>query len=57
VELTLDAVFARSYKSGEIGDSDGWRFNFSVKFVDVLVTVRAKDAEQEWIYSQLIYMI
>ena len=56
-ELTLEAVYARAYKTGETGDSNGWRMNFSVKFDDVVVTVRAKGTDPEWVYSQLKSMI
>ena len=56
-ELTLEAVYARAYKTGETGDSNGWRMNFSVEFDDVIVTVRAKGTDPEWVYSQLKSMI
>lgn len=52
-ELTLDAVCARAYKSGESGDSNGWRMKFSVKYGDIIVRVSAKGVEPEWIYQKL----
>lgn len=56
-ELTIDAVWARAYKSGETGDSEGWRMAFSVKYEDVLVEVRTKGVDPEWVYQQLADLI
>jgi len=56
-ELTLDAVYARAYKAGEAGDSDGWRFNFSIRFDHIIVTVRAKGVDPEWIFELIKAMI
>ena len=53
-ELTQEALWARSYKTGEAGESDGWRMAFSVKYGDTVVEIRAKGVDPEWIYQQLI---
>lgn len=52
-ELTVDTVWARAYKTGETGDSTGWRMAFSVKYGDVVVEVRTKGVHPEWVYQQL----
>ena len=52
-ELTLEMVMSRAYKTDEAGDSNGWRMNFGVKYGDVIVEVRAKGVDPEWIYQQL----
>ena len=52
-ELTSDLVWARAYKSGEQGDSNGWRISFSVLYGDTVVTVRCKGIDPDWLYSQL----
>lgn len=56
-QLTLDAVYARAYKSGESGDSSGWRMTFSVKYNDFIVRVSSKGVEPEWVYQQLIGLL
>ncbi len=56
-ELTLDVVWARAYKTGETGDSAGWRMEFSVKYGDILVEVRAKGVDPEWVYGQLMTLV
>ena len=53
-ELTKEAVFARAYKVEDAGDSNGWRMNFSVKYGDTVVEIRAKGVDPEWIYQQLL---
>ena len=53
-ELTQDAVWARAYKTGETGDSDGWRMTFSVIYGDTVVEIRGKGVNPEWIYQQLV---
>ena len=53
-ELTLETVMARAYKVDDAGDTDGWRMDFSVLYGDILVEVRAKGVEPEWIYNQLM---
>ena len=53
-ELTLDVVRARAYTVEDSGDSGGWRMNFSVRYGDVLVTVRAKGVDPEWVFEQLM---
>lgn len=53
-ELTIDAIYARAYKSGENGDSKGWRMNFSVRYGDFVVYINSKGVEPEWIYEQLM---
>ena len=55
-ELTLEAVWARAYKTGETGDSSGWRMAFSVKYGDILVEVHAKGVDPEWVYQQLMLL-
>lgn len=56
-ELTMDAVWARAYTTGEAGDSAGWRMAFSVRYDDVVVEVRSKGVDPEWVYQQLISLI
>ena len=56
-ELTLDAVYARAYKAGESGDSNGWRMSFCVKYGDFLVRIRSKGVEPAWVYQQLIHIL
>ena len=53
-ELTLDAVMARAYQIQDAGDADGWRMHFSVLYGDVLVEVRTKGVDPEWVYDKLI---
>lgn len=53
-ELTLEAVFMRAYKVNDAGDIDGWRMAFSVKYGDIIVEVRTKGVEPEWVYQQLM---
>ena len=52
-ELTLDAVRRRAYSVRDSGDSDGIRINFSVRYDDIIVEVRAKGIEPEWIFEQI----
>lgn len=52
-ELILELVMSRAYKTGEAGDSNGWRMSFGVKYGDIIVEVRAKGVDPEWIYRQL----
>lgn len=56
-ELTMDAVWARAYTTGEVGDSDGWRMAFSVRYGDTVVEVRTKGVDPEWLYQQLVNLI
>ena len=56
-ELTMDAVWARAYKTGESGDSSGWRMAFSVRYGDIIVEVRTKGVDPEWVYMQLMEML
>ena len=53
-ELTQDAVWTRAYKTGETGDSDGWRMTFSVIYGDTVVEIRGKGVDPVWIYQQLV---
>lgn len=53
-ELTMEAVMARAYKVQDAGDTEGWRMHFSVLYGDILVEVRAKGVDPEWVYGQLI---
>ena len=52
-ELSPELIWARAYKSGEQGDSNGWRMSFSVLYGDMVVTVRSKGVDPDWIYKQL----
>lgn len=52
-ELTLEAVYMRAYKVEDAGDIDGWRMVFSVQYGDVIVEIRTKGVEPEWVYEQL----
>ena len=56
-ELTMDAVWARVYKTGESGDSAGWRMAFSVRHGDIVVEVRTKGVDPEWVYMRLMEML
>lgn len=56
-ELTMDAVWARAYTTGESGDSNGWRMAFSVRYGDTIVEVRTKGIDPEWVYHQLKNLI
>lgn len=52
-ELTLDAVYKRAYKVDDVGDVDGWRMMFAVKYGDVVIELRTKGVELEWVFQQL----
>lgn len=52
-ELTAEAVWARAYTVEEAGDADGWRMAFSVRYGDLLIEVRTKGVDPQWIYEQL----
>ena len=52
-ELTLEAVYKRTYKVNDAGDADGPRMAFSVKYDNVIVEIRAKGITPEWIYHTL----
>ena len=56
-ELTMDAVWARAYKIGESDDSSGWRMAFSVRYGDIIVEVRTKGVDPEWVYMRLMEML
>ena len=56
-ELTMDAVWARAYKTGESDDSSGWRMAFSVRYGDIIVEVRTKGVDPEWVYMRLMEML
>jgi hypothetical protein len=53
-ELSSELIWARAYKSGEQGDSNGWRMSFSVLYGDMVVTVHSKGVDPDWIYRQLV---
>ena len=53
----IDAVWARAYKTGESDDSSGWRMVFSVRYGDIIVEVRTKGVDPEWVYMQLMEML
>ena len=52
-ELSSELIWARAYKTGEQGDSNGWRMSFSVLYGDMVVTVRSKGVDPDCIYKQL----
>ncbi len=56
-ELTLETIYMRAYKANEAGDIDGWRMAFSVKYGDIIVEVRTKGVEPEWVYQQLVRLL
>lgn len=53
-ELTLETVYARAYQVNEVGEDDGWRMEFCVRYEDVIVEVRTKGIEPTWVYEQLM---
>jgi len=53
-DLTAEAVWARAYRVNDAGDTDGWRMAFTVKYGDILVHVRAKGVDPQWLYAQLM---
>lgn len=56
-DVTLEVVKARAYRINDAGDTDGWRMHFSVLYGDILVEVRTKGVDPEWLYEQLISLI
>lgn len=52
-ELTPELIWSRAYKTGEQGDSDGWRMSFSVLYGDMVIKIRSKGVDPDWIYEQL----
>ena len=56
-ELTLDAVYKRAYKVDDAGDIDGWRMMFAVRYGDVVIELRTKGIEPEWVYQQLMNIL
>ena len=52
-ELTLDAVYARSRFTEELGDASGCRTSFDVCFGDVVVRISTKGVSPEWIFDAL----
>lgn len=53
-ELTLEAVSRRAYSIDEIGDTDGIRMSFGVRYGDIVVEVTTKGVSPEWIYERLV---
>ena len=53
-ELTPELVWAKAYKFDEQSDSSGWRMSFSVLYGDVIIKVRSKGIDPDWIYEQLV---
>lgn len=53
-DVTLEVVKARAYRINDAGDTDGWRMHFSVLYGNILVEVRTKGVDPEWLYDQLI---
>ena len=56
-ELTLDAVYKRAYKVDDAGDIDGWRMMFAVRYGDVVIELRTKGVEPEWVFQQLMNIV
>lgn len=56
-ELTLDVVYKRAYKVDDAGDIEGWRMMFAVKFDNVIVELRTKGVEPEWVFQQIKYIL
>lgn len=56
-ELTEDVVMARAYQLAENGEAPAWHTVFSVKFDDIVVEVRAKGVDPQWIWQQLQHFI
>ena len=52
-ELSPDLIWARAYKTGDSGDSTGWRMKFSVLYGDMVIHIRTKAVDPDWIYKQL----
>ena len=52
-KLTSDLIWARAYKPNEQGDSNGWRMHFSILCGDVVVTVRSKGVDPDWLWARL----
>ncbi len=52
-ELTKEAVYARAYKTGETGDSDGWRMKFCIKYEGMLISISSKGVGPEWLFEQI----
>jgi hypothetical protein len=52
-ELTPDLIWARAYKPNEQGDSNGWRMHFSILCGDVVLTVRSKGVDPDWLWARL----
>lgn len=55
-ELTMEAVWARAYKIEDSGDSSGWRMVFGVRYGNIIVEVRTKGVDPEWVYQQLMIL-
>ena len=55
-ELTVRTVWSRAYKADDFGDSSGWRMAFSVRYDDIIVEVRTKGVNPEWVYRQLMLL-
>ena len=56
-ELTLDAVYKRAYKVDDAGDIEGWRMMFAVKYGDVVIELRTKGVDPEWVFQQLMNIL
>ncbi len=52
-DLTLEAVYARAYKVSELGDSNGYRMQFSVLYGDKIISVSSKGVSPDWLFEQL----
>ena len=52
-ELSSELIWARAYKTGEQGDSNGWRMKFSVLYGDMVIHIRTKSVDPDWVYKQL----
>ncbi len=55
-ELTKEAVNARAYLANEMGDSKGYRMDFSVLYGDKIVRVNSKGVTPDWMYEKLSFI-
>ncbi len=55
-ELTKEAVSARAYLTNEMGDSKGYRMDFSVLYGDKIVRVNSKGVTPDWMYEKLSFI-
>ena len=56
-ELSPNLLWARAYKTGDSGDSTGWHMKFSVLYGDMVIHIRTKAVDPDWVYKQLYSFI